>query len=604
MKIKSTVWIACIVIPLALVVLLLRFRVERMAVAQEAAQATEKREAAVAPADLPTVEFPATKEGVTDAPKAGSADFALPEILEPEPAKPTIDPFDAKPNDNAPAATDRPIGPIKKANVRIVPVQIQSLRSEVRFTEAYRLKNQDAARIAEVLKRIVPELEITHDPATDSVIIQEMTPKMREFVTEVIQRLSAARQEPLTPQPSTPGATPVLTQPLLDHPTLLPNRSPVPNPYRPVPQQNPTPVIKRDRNEVQDEVRRAFESRQESLRKEVAEFRSRIDRLVQTIKDRERSKDAIIERRVDELLNPNLRWDAAGNSTGGSGSSSSMGSTARYYPLVGYRNLDFGPGTLPLPRPATGPGLRVPNPQPAARAIDVRVGDSAFSLGAIDKGLEFLSQYPRFSSLSLDMTETQFRAFLEQQKLVPQLSIPHNGQLNYSVPLGDGNRLTVMFGLDGKCRGIVPISGAAPSPILPHPASPASVGAASVRAEKVVSKIFRLEQVDAAGVAKTLQELASEKPFSARISADVTSNSVIVFANPDDMPVIEAVIKRLDVAPELPNLKAEPKSSDGPRTTSPDDASARGCGRMEKSYVCAKHSCAPLANSSGVGSLM
>jgi hypothetical protein len=75
------------------------------------------------------------------------------------------------------------------------------------------------------------------------------------------------------------------------------------------------------------------------------------------------------------------------------------------------------------------------------------------------KELEFLNQYPRFSNLSLDMTEQQFRAFLEQQKLVPQLSIPRDGQLNYSIPLGDGNRLTVMFGLDGRCRGIEPISG-------------------------------------------------------------------------------------------------------------------------------------------------
>ncbi|TXT24134.1 MAG: hypothetical protein FD138_3119 [Planctomycetota bacterium] len=405
------------------------------------------------------------------------------------------------------------------------------------------MKNQNAARIAEELKKMVSELEIILDPANESVIIQEMTPKMREFVTEVIQRLSAARQEPLIPQPSTPGATPILTQPLQDHPTLPPNRSPVLSPAPPVTPRNPTPVIKRDRNEVQDEVRRAFEARQESLRKEVAEFRSRIDRLVQAIKDRERSKDAIIERRVDELLNPNLRWDAAGNPTGGSGSSSSMGSSARYYPLVGYRNLDFGPGTLSSPRTEAGPGLGVPNPQRAEPP----------------KELEFLSQYPRFSGLSLAMTEGQFRVFLEQQKLAPLLSIPRDGQLNYSVPLGDGNRLTVMFGLDGKCRGIEPI-GDGPSTILPHPATPAPV-----RVEKVVAKIFHLEQVDAASVAKTLQELASEKPFSARISADVTSNSVIVFANPDDMHVIEAIILiilRLDMPPESRSPKRAPQSID------------------------------------------
>lgn len=646
------------------------------------------------------------------------------------------DAVDQKLGDDAPGTTDRPLGPKTKAEVRIkdVPTQVHVKKAEVVYTESYPVKPQDAARIAEELKKIVPELEVVLDPQTDSINVLQMTAKQREFVTEVVQRLSAARQQPLTPQPNTPSTTkrdlgnadldrdvdfvvdggllargvrirPDIaghwdgwgrvelretssgvyqgsytgtfgTQPGMlklewsaedgryhgewkegngdrfgeltarrtdqgnvilgafaadanskinpgkpkladfewtrvipgatDEPSnarsTRPNESnspTAPSPanaqpgsrfyplvgaatlqpdgaltiaqkrYREAEEQArrvglglrlivpPGPRTPDERQSLKNSVTTAFDARQALLRQELAEFRNRLERLAKTLEARERDKAAIIQRRVDELLNPNLNWDATGNprDTGMMGSAAG-GSTERPMTArgVGLNSDSSFSGTLSLPTPATRTGTTVPNPQPAARANDFRVGDFGFSVGTIDKGLEFLSQYPRFSGLSLDMSETQFRAFLEQQKLAPQLSIPRDGQLNYSVPLGDGNRLTVMFGLDGKCRGIEPISGDRPSTILPQPATPAPV-----RAEKVAAKIFRLEQVDAASVAKTLQELAKEKPFSARISEDVTSNSVIVFADPDDMLAIEAVIKRLDKAPESSSPKAQPK---------------------------------------------
>lgn len=302
-------------------------------------------------------------------------------------------------------------------------------------------------------------------------------------------------------------------------------------------EQNQQPIAEHQRK-FKNLLSTAFDLKLQLEELQVKELQSRLSRLERQIGHRKELREKIITRRAGELIEgETLRWSPSAplitreNESGVSERGSLLG-----MPPTSRQPSGASP-------PPTGMGTRGLNPlgsmpQPAVPP----------------KGLEFLSQYPRFSSLSLDMTETQFRAFLEQQKLVPQLSIPQDGQLNYSVPLGDGNRLTVMFGLDGKCRGIEPISGAAPSPILPHPASPAPV-----RAEKVVAKIFRLEQVDAASVAKTLQELASEKPFSARISADAASNSVIVFANPDDMRVIEAIVIRLDKAPDPPSPKAAPK---------------------------------------------
>jgi hypothetical protein len=64
-----------------------------------------------------------------------------------------------------------------------------------------------------------------------------------------------------------------------------------------------------DRVALRKKVAAAFDARQDMLRLELAEFRGRLDRLLRTFEDRERAKDAIIDRRVDELLNPNLRWD-------------------------------------------------------------------------------------------------------------------------------------------------------------------------------------------------------------------------------------------------------------------------------------------------------
>ncbi len=56
-------------------------------------------------------------------------------------------------------------------------------------------------------------------------------------------------------------------------------------------------------------VRNAFEARQGLQRAELAAFRLRLDALQKRIDDRERRQDEVVKRRVEELLNPNLKWD-------------------------------------------------------------------------------------------------------------------------------------------------------------------------------------------------------------------------------------------------------------------------------------------------------
>lgn len=58
-------------------------------------------------------------------------------------------------------------------------------------------------------------------------------------------------------------------------------------------------------------VRQAFETRQKLQRAEMVKFESRLKAIRQSIESRDRIADQIIDHRVDELLDPNLEWEAS-----------------------------------------------------------------------------------------------------------------------------------------------------------------------------------------------------------------------------------------------------------------------------------------------------
>jgi len=58
-------------------------------------------------------------------------------------------------------------------------------------------------------------------------------------------------------------------------------------------------------------VHEAFATRQELQRVELAEFTNRLQGLRQSLEMRQRIADKIIDRRIEELLDPNLNWEAA-----------------------------------------------------------------------------------------------------------------------------------------------------------------------------------------------------------------------------------------------------------------------------------------------------
>jgi hypothetical protein len=70
------------------------------------------------------------------------------------------------------------------------------------------------------------------------------------------------------------------------------------------------------KSQLRDTVRQAFETRQDLQRAELAEFAQRLKGIQESIELRDKISQQIIDRRVDELLDPNLKWDEPASGRG------------------------------------------------------------------------------------------------------------------------------------------------------------------------------------------------------------------------------------------------------------------------------------------------
>ena len=69
--------------------------------------------------------------------------------------------------------------------------------------------------------------------------------------------------------------------------------------------------------QLQKSVAEAFAARQELHQAEVAALQERVADIQQTLKTRDKLSKEIIDKRVKDLLNPDINWDAAGGGAGG-----------------------------------------------------------------------------------------------------------------------------------------------------------------------------------------------------------------------------------------------------------------------------------------------
>ena len=69
-----------------------------------------------------------------------------------------------------------------------------------------------------------------------------------------------------------------------------------------------------ERSELKAAVRKSFEARQALQRAELADLAQRMKNMQQSIDMRDKLAEKVIERRIEELLNPNLKWDTTNTS--------------------------------------------------------------------------------------------------------------------------------------------------------------------------------------------------------------------------------------------------------------------------------------------------
>lgn len=134
-----------------------------------------------------------------------------------------------------------------------------------------------------------------------------------------------------------------------------------------------TPAGQRDPGEVETlrkMVRQLFTVRQSLHREELADFERRVARMRESIELRERIVDRIVDRRVEELLDPNVKWEE-------------IRSPEAAPPLVSGSR----PGELPppvsagaggkAPSPVTGSPIGLPGPPAIPRNVQPRAGSTS-----------------------------------------------------------------------------------------------------------------------------------------------------------------------------------------------------------------------------------
>ncbi len=168
------------------------------------------------------------------------------------------------------------------------------------------LKNVEAAEAARIVRQFFGgKVNPAVETRTNSLIVASDDPLTVNRVRELLQaiELPAANKFAL-PQPAQSvddlrQLYNELEQRTRELAARL--RDPLPNPA----------TGDRLNDELRDTVKQAFEARQKLQRAELAEFSQRLRGIQQSIEMRDRISQQIIDRRVQELLDPNLKWNAA-----------------------------------------------------------------------------------------------------------------------------------------------------------------------------------------------------------------------------------------------------------------------------------------------------
>jgi hypothetical protein len=168
----------------------------------------------------------------------------------------------------------------------------------------FQLENIDATDAARILRQLYGEaLNPVVDVRTNSLVCKDTPSALQKIEALLLQLDSPATKAIDLPT----SAQPVDDLRQLDNELerraqemAAKLRGPAPN----------VAAFKQWNEELRATVSKAFDARQNLQRAELAEFSQRLKGIQQSIAMRDRISQQIIDRRVQELLDPNLKWDA------------------------------------------------------------------------------------------------------------------------------------------------------------------------------------------------------------------------------------------------------------------------------------------------------
>lgn len=209
----------------------------------------------------------------------------------------------------------------------------------VQYSEIFRLQFADASIIAEGVSQLFgKDFGIVADVRTNSVLVRGDESQLKEMKV-LVEMLDRPQPKRLTEPPAAAGDSNVNVQRngqrnrytafYVDVPSVASSETRIQ--IQELDRQTskaaeslrwflnglkePTTDHGKRKAELRKVVRKTFLARQELQRAELAEFAARLKRIQQSIEMRDKIADKIVDRRVEELLDPNLKWNH--NETGG-----------------------------------------------------------------------------------------------------------------------------------------------------------------------------------------------------------------------------------------------------------------------------------------------
>ena len=205
--------------------------------------------------------------------------------------------------------------------------------------------------------------------------------------------------------------------------------------------------------QLRKEVSDAFAARQELHQAEVASLQQRVSQLQQTMSARSRIQDQIIDRRVQDLLNPNLRWD----SEKGQSATRSGDSTTTSNPTVTGNTLT---GESPAPKVSNNPTRLPGNNIPLSDAV--RAFNLKYAMHPIGKNQPALTDDEVVATIRHTLSSGKYLATVDVhvlETIAEERALPLDGKIEalteFEQP--DGSKLTkwtIFLSLPGGDRAV------------------------------------------------------------------------------------------------------------------------------------------------------